>query len=85
MERYNTEYPLGDMYESFCVYDLDGAEHVIFEGATKLPIGEGTDHFTEVYDYWADCLQEIIDLLSDASWYINVDDADVTPYFNCPK
>lgn len=84
VERYISEYPLGDIYESFCVYDLqdDFTENVIFTGSTKLPLDEGEEHCFKVLDYWADCLQEIIDLLPDAQWDIHVDDADITSHFN---
>lgn len=80
------EYPLGDMYEPFCVYDPDAPSEkdVIFEGATKLPTHKGTGHFAKVYDYWGDCLQEIINLLPGARWHIHIDDTDVTPYFDDP-
>lgn len=85
VEGYITKFPLKDMYESFCVYDLDetSEENVIFEGATKLPLDQGD--IAKVYDYWEACLQEIIYLLPDAQWYIHVDDTDVTAYFNYHK
>ena len=85
-ERYILEYPLGDIYESFCIYDLQEAfaENVIFDGSTKLLLGEGEEHCIKVLGYWADCLQEIIDLLPDAQWNIHVDDADITSQFEYP-
>ncbi|MDE7478330.1 MAG: hypothetical protein K2M91_10335 [Lachnospiraceae bacterium] len=75
VERYIANYPLGDMYESFCVYNLDmvSEENIIFQGATKLPLDEDQDHFIKVHDYWSDCLQEIINLLPDAQWDIHID------------
>ncbi len=87
VEDYITKYPLGDMYESFCVYDQISPieENVIFEGATKLPVDEGEDHFLEVLDYWSDCLQKIINLLPCAQWYIHIDDVDITTYFSYPE
>lgn len=62
------EYPLGEMYEGFCVYDLNEAseKNVVFEGATKLPIDNGEEYFVKVLDYWAGCLQKIIDILPHA-------------------
>lgn len=38
VERFHEEYPLGDMYESFCVYDWTKPteENVIFEGGYKI-------------------------------------------------
>ncbi len=80
-EQYIADYPLGEMYEPFCIYDLDTGEDIIFQGATKLPIDGGEAHFAEVHDYWSDCLQEIIGLLPDAQWHIHIDDVDVTRYF----
>lgn len=87
VECYIAEYPLGDMYESFCVYDMSSPseKNVIFEGATKLPLDEGESHLLEVLDYWADCLQKIIDILPHARWNIHIDDADVTSHFDYPQ
>ena len=87
VEHYIENYPLGNIYERFCVYDLDEAfeEDVIFDGATKLPVHKGIKHFEKVHDYWADCLQDIIYLLPGAKWYIHIDDTDVTPYFDYPQ
>lgn len=83
VERYIAGYPLGELYESFCVYDADELTEgdVIFEGATKLPLDEGEEHFAGVLDYWMDCLQEIIDCLAGAQWDIHIDDADITSHF----
>lgn len=85
--RYITEYSLGDMYEGFCIYDSakPSEENVIFEGATKLPLDEGENHTLEVLNYWAGCLQEIIDILPHAQWHIHIDDADVTSNFDYPQ
>ena len=78
---------LGEMYEPFCAYDNSSPteENVIFEGATKLPIDEGEEHFVEVLDYWAECLQEIVILLKGAEWYIHIDDTDITEQFDFPR
>ena len=86
-DQYIAEYPLGDMYESFCIYDLNDEteENVIFEGATKLPLDEDDEQSVKVLDYWADCLQKIIDLLPDVQWYIHIDDADITSCFEYQK
>lgn len=80
-DRYIEEYLLGDMYEPFCIYDFDNdsfEKNVIFDGATKLPLDEGEEHFAEVLDYWTDCLREIIKILSGAEWNIHIDDVDIT-------
>lgn len=87
VDQYIAEYPLGEMYEPFCVYDLDGTSEagVIFQGATKLPLDEGQEHFIDVHDYWTECLQKIIHLLPGAQWHIHIDDLDVTQYFDFPQ
>ena len=81
-----SKYSLGEMYEPICVYDNSNSTggKVIFEGATKLPLDEGEEHFAEVLDYWAECLQEIVTLLKGAEWYIHIDDADITEQFDFP-
>ena len=87
VEQYIADYPLGEMYEPFCVYDLDEAsgENIIFQGATKLPLDEGQEHFIDVHDYWTECLQKVIDSLPGAQWHIHIDDSDVTQYFDYPQ
>lgn len=86
IEDYIKDYPLGDIYEEFCVYDTKDSDgdNVIFEGSTKLPLDDGVEHCNEVLAYWAECLQEIIDVLHGAQWSINVDDADITEHFDYP-
>ena len=86
IDTYISKYSLGEMYEPFCVYDNSNSTggKVIFEGATKLPLDEGEEHFAEVFDYWAECLQEIVTLLKGAEWYIHIDDADITEQFDFP-
>ena len=87
IDTYISKYSLGEMYEPFCAYDNSSPteENVIFEGATKLPIDEGEEHFVEVLDYWAECLQEIVILLKGAEWYIHIDDTDITEQFDFPR
>ncbi len=87
VERYIEEYPFGEMYESFCVYDMNdpSEKDVIFEGATKLPLDEGEEHLAEVFDYWEECLQKIIEILPNAHWDIRIEDIDVTSHFRYPE
>jgi len=89
VDRYNAEYPLGEMYEAFCLYELDKLpqlqERVVLQGSTKLPPDMEEAEFAQVYDYWGDCLQELILLLPGASWHIHVDHMDVTRYFDYPE
>ncbi len=84
IDYYIAEYPLGDIYEGFCIYDLgeDTKENVIFDGSTKLPLNEGEEHCIQVLEYWMDCLQDIINVLLGAQWNIHVDDTDITSQFN---
>ena len=84
VERYLAEYPLGELYEGFCIYDCPAAG-VLLDGATKLPLDQGQEHLVRVLDYWADCLQEIIALLPGAGWHIHLDDVDLTPHFHFPQ
>ncbi len=41
-------------------------------------------HFAEVYDYWGECLQEIIGLLPGSRWHIHIDDVDVMQDYDYP-
>ncbi|WP_074664482.1 hypothetical protein [Enterocloster clostridioformis] len=71
------------MYEPFCVYDNSNPteENVSFEGATKLPLDEGEEHCAEVFDYWGECLQEIVTILMGGG---HLDDTDITAQFDFP-
>ena len=72
------------MYEPFCVYDNSNPteENVSFEGATKLPLDEGEEHCAEVFDYWGECLQEIVTILMGVGAHL--DDTDITAQFDFP-
>ena len=72
------------MYEPFCVYDNSNPteENVSFEGATKLPLDEGEEHCAEVFDYWGECLQEIVTILMGGGEHL--DDTDITAQFDFP-
>lgn len=76
-KRYDTEYPYGELYEGFCIYDMEkdrqeSEKDVIFSGATKLP-PDGEQVF-EILNWWLECLSEITDTLPGAQWHVNVDD-----------
>ena len=80
-QRYDDQYPYGDVYEGVCIYrwdtledDFDG-EHVILQGATKLPLDD-LELFANVFEWWLDCLTELKDTLPDAQWHVNLDDLD---------
>ena len=74
------------MYEPFCVYDNSNPteENVSFEGATKLPLDEGEEHCAEVFEYWGDCLQEIVTILMGGWVGPHLDDTDITAQFDFP-
>ena len=74
------------MYEPFCVYDNYNPteENVSFEGATKLPLDEGEEHCAEVFDYWGECLQEIVTILMGGLVGTHLDDTDITAQFDFP-
>lgn len=83
-DRYNSQYPFGELYESFCIYDptespspADGQPIVIFSGATKLPPAEDMDLIFNVLHWWLKCLREIADVLTDAQWRVHVDGAAI--------
>ena len=81
-ERYDAEYPFGELYEGFCIYDLDkspyeGNENVIFAGATKLPLSEERLHTYNVLIWWLECLHEIADVLQGAEWDVHLDDQPI--------
>ena len=56
-------------------------ENVSFEGATKLPLDEGEEHCAEVFDYWGECLQEIVTILMGGWVGTHLDDTDITAQF----
>lgn len=83
-EQYDTKYPFGELYEGFCIYDLDSfrdesEENVIFSGATKLPTVEGDDIsiLFDIVSYWIKCLDEITRALPGAEWEVNLDDMEM--------
>ena len=57
-------------------------ENVSFEGATKLPLDECEEHCAEVFDYWGECLQEIVTILMGGGAHL--DDTDITAQFDFP-
>ena len=59
-------------------------ENVSFEGATKLPLDEGEEHCAEVFDYWGECLQEIVTILMGGWVVTHLDDTDITAQFDFP-
>lgn len=92
-DRYDARYPYGELYEGFCIYDLERdrqnwEQDVIFSGATKLP-PEGPDLIFQIANWWLDCLEEITKALPGAQWHVNLDDFDLEwtegEYFRFPK
>ena len=84
VKQYDTQYPFGELYEGFCVYDLDSfrdesEKDVIFSGATKLPTVDEDDIqiLFDITDYWVKCLDEITKALPGAAWEVNLDDMEM--------
>ncbi len=78
-ERYDRQYPFGELYEGFCIYDWEtGKEEkdVILDGATKLPPDVEMEFCMRILDWWLECLTELTDLLGDAQWKVHLDDMD---------
>ena len=89
IKQYDTQYPFGELYEGFCVYDLDSFRNksekdVIFSGATKLPTVEQGDIQTlfDIIGYWVKCLNEITKALPGAVWEVNLDDMEMIWDYN---
>lgn len=62
MDRYNENFELEDIGETFSVYEYEQDQpSVIFEGSTKLPFS---------------CLTEIRRSISNGHWYVHMDDID---------
>ena len=81
--RYDAQYPYGEMYEGFCIYNwervLDEWEKdVIFSGATALPYSDDMNYIFRVVNWWLKCLGEITDILHGAQWHVNIDDSDIS-------
>lgn len=82
VEHYDTRYPFGELYEGFCIYDLEKSreffdENVILDGSTKLPLDVGEQFFGDIVNWWLKCLQEITDILPGAQWHVHIDDTDL--------
>ncbi|MDE6364913.1 MAG: hypothetical protein K2O40_04100 [Lachnospiraceae bacterium] len=80
-QRYDEQYPYGDLYEGFCIYDWESCQddqedvNVILQGATKLPIDD-LELFQDVLGWWLDCLAELKGVLPDAQWDVSLDDVN---------
>ena len=80
-ERYDKQYPFGELYEGFCIYDLGKSrskeeEDVILSGSTKLPSDVDVELCMEIVVWWLKCLEEIVDVLVGAQWKVHLDDMD---------
>ena len=75
VEKYSQNYPYGEKYEDFCVYDNQKVKEFIFSGATKLPL-DNDQVFFDVSGYWLECLDEITRILPDAQWHVHIDDME---------
>ena len=79
--RYDAQYPFGELYEGFCIYDLEQSPYdagdgsnVIFAGATKLPPIDDMELLNNIINWLLKGLSEIRDVLPDAEWDVSIDD-----------
>ena len=78
IDKYNAEFELKDIGETFYVYDYDQAEPtVIFSGSTKLPFSDDFEDSIDALFYWLACLTEVRRSISDGDWHVHLDDTDV--------
>lgn len=80
--RYDAQYPFGELYEGFCIYDLEtcrGGDEadVILSGSTKLPPEGDAEELFCIINWWLQCLGEITDNLPGAQWHVHIDDTDL--------
>ena len=78
-KRYDQQYPFGELYEGFCIYNLEKCkdvkeENIIFDGSTKLPTDIEGEFLLNVVDWWLKCLEEIAGVLVGAQWNVHLDD-----------
>lgn len=80
-ERYDSQYPFGELYEGFCIYDLEQAPYetddesnVILAGATSLPPIFDMELLQNIINWWLKCHSEITDVLHGAQWEVSIDD-----------
>ncbi|MCI9320069.1 MAG: hypothetical protein HFH05_08330 [Lachnospiraceae bacterium] len=84
-KRYDRQYPYGELYEGFCIYDPEECSeqsdsYIIFSGATKLPPMNDDNDINSVFrvaNWWLKCLGEITDLLSGAQWHVHIDGGEI--------
>ncbi len=81
VKRYDEQYPFGELYEGFCIYDQEpcregNEESVILDGATKLPSDVSPELCLDIADWWLACLAELKCVLVDAQWHVHLDDMD---------
>lgn len=81
-DHYDKQYPYGELYEGFCIYNLQKdnsgtPDDVILDGSTKLPPNVDEELFMNILQYWLSCLEEIVDVLTDAQWHVHLDDLDL--------
>lgn len=79
--RYDREYPFGELYEGFCIYDSqtlqdENENDIILDGSTKLPPDENIEIFLDIVSWWLKCLEELVDVLEGAEWNVHLDDMD---------
>ncbi|MEK3905312.1 hypothetical protein [Paenibacillus sp. FSL R7-0179] len=78
IDKYNVDFEMKDIGETFHVYDYDQDEPtVIFAGATKLPLSDNFEDTFHALFYWLTCLTDIRRRISNGDWHVHLDDTDV--------
>lgn len=78
-DHYDKQYPFGELYEGFCIYDLEtfkdeDDKDIILDGSTKLPTDVDEELYFNIIDWWLKCLEELVDVLIGAQWDVHLDD-----------
>lgn len=84
INRYNTQYPYGELYEHFGIDELKkfspthNDDIIILNGSTKLPSDIlDMNCFREIINWWLKCLSEIAKVLPDAQWNVHINDIPI--------
>ncbi|MFD2114247.1 hypothetical protein ACFSTH_14595 [Paenibacillus yanchengensis] len=77
IDKYNTDFELKDIGETFYVYDYDQDEPTeIFTGSTKLPLSDNYEDTVHALYYWLTCLTDIRRSISNGDWHVHLEDTD---------
>jgi len=77
VDEYNESFEHADDAETFDLYAYDdGESEVILAGATKMPSSTDIEVLMYSINHWLQCLTEIRLAVTDAEWYVHLDDTD---------